>query len=140
MYVDTSVIVSLLTDEPKTQACKDWFKALTQAPISGDWLVTEFYSAIALKQRIGQLREKDVKATMHQFENLTKSGGIKLMPVARESFSKAGQLTHQYAHTRAGDALHLSVAMQCEAKTFVTLDNAQAASAKQLGFEVVTIE
>ena len=52
MYVDTSVIVSLLTDEPKTQACKDWFRALTQAPISGDWLVTEFYSAIALKQEL----------------------------------------------------------------------------------------
>lgn len=139
MYVDTSVIVSLLTDEPKTQACKDWFKALKQAPMSGDWLVTEFYSAIALKQRIGQLREKDVKATMHQFENLTNNGGIKLMPIARETFAKAGKLTHQHANTRAGDALHLSVAMQCEAKAFVTLDNAQAASAKQLGFEVVTI-
>ena len=139
MYVDTSVIVAMLTDEPKTQACKDWFKALTLAPMSGDWLVTEFYSAIALKQRIGQLREKDVKATMHQFENLTNNSGIKLMPIARETFSKAGKLTHQQANTRAGDALHLSVAMQCEVKAFVTLDMAQAASAKQLGFEVVII-
>ena len=139
MYVDTSVIVAMLTDEPKTQACKDWFKALTQAPMSGDWLVTEFYNAIALKQRIGQLREKDVKATMHQFENLTNNGGIKLMLIARETFAKAGKLTQQYANTRAGDALHLSVVMQCDAKDFVTLDNAQAASAKQLGFEVVTI-
>ena len=107
--------------------------------MSGDWLVTEFYSAIALKQRFGQLREKDVKATMHQFENLTNNGGIKLMPIARETFTKAGQLTHQHTNTRAGDALHLSVAMQCEAKAFVTLDIAQAASAKQLGFAVVTI-
>ena len=139
MYVDTSVIVAMLTDEPKTQACKDWFKALKQAPMSGDWLVTEFYSAIALKQRIGQLREKDVKATIHQFENLTNNGGIKLMPVARETFAKAGKLTQQYANTHAGDALHLSVAMQCEAKAFVTLDIAQAASAKQMGFDVVMI-
>ena len=139
MYVDTSVIVAMLTDEPKTQACKDWFSGLKQAPMSGDWLITEFYSAIALKQRIGQLRQKDVKATIHQFENLTNNGGIKLIPIARETFAKAGKLTQQYANTRAGDALHLSVAMQCEAKAFVTLDNAQAASAKQLGFEVVTI-
>ena len=139
MYVDTSVIVAMLTNEPKTQACKDWFSGLKQAPMSGDWLVTEFYSAIALKQRIGQLREKDLKATMHQFEQLTNNGGIKLMPIARESFSNAGKLTHQHANTRAGDALHLSVAMQCEAKAFATLDMAQAASAKQLGFEVMTI-
>ena len=133
------MIVAPLINGPKTQACKDWFSGLKQAPMSGDWLVTEFYSAIALKQRIGQLREKDVKATMRQFENLTNNGGIKLMPIARETFTKAGQLTHQYANTRAGDALHLSVALQCEAKAFVTLDIAQAASAKQLGFEVVTI-
>jgi predicted nucleic acid-binding protein len=45
------------------------------------------------------------------------------------------QVTTQ-TNTRAGDALHLSVAMQCEAKAFATLDNAQAASAKQLGFMV----
>ena len=139
MYVDTSVIVALLTDEPKTQACKDWFSGLKQASMSGDWLITEFYSAIALKQRTGQLREKDVKATMHQFEHLTNNGGIKLMQIARETYSQAGKLTHQHANTRAGDALHLSIAMQCEVKQFVTLDNAQATSAKQLGFEVVTI-
>ena len=107
--------------------------------MSGDWLVTEFYSAIALKQRVGQLREKDVKATMHQFEHLTNNGGIKLMPIARETFSNAGKLTHQYLNTRAGDALHLSVAVQCEVKAFATLDNALAATAKQLGFDVVTI-
>lgn len=139
MYVDTSIIVAMLTDEPKTQACKDWFSGLKQTPTSGDWLITEFYSAIALKQRTGQLSEKDVKATMHQFEHLTQSGGIKLMPIARETYTLAGKLTHQCANTRAGDALHLSAAMQCEAKTFVTLDNAQAASAKQLGFDVVAI-
>ena len=42
-------------------------------------------------------------------------------------------------NTRTGDGLHLSVAMQCEVKTFAALDMMQAASAKQLGFEVVTI-
>lgn len=139
MYVDTSVIVAMLTDEPKTQACKDWFRALKQAPMSGDWLVTEFYSAIALKQRIGQLREKDLKATMHQFEHITNNGGIKLMPIARETFSNAGKLTHKHPNTRAGDALHLSAAITCGAKEFVTLDIAQAASAKQLGFVVTMI-
>ena len=48
------------------------------------------------------------------------------------------QVTTQ-TNTRAGDALHLSAALACDAKDFVTLDNAQAVTAKQLGFEVVTI-
>lgn len=139
MYVDTSVVVALLTDEPKTQSCKNWFSALTQTPISGDWLAIEFYSAIALKQRVGQLQAKDVKATLRQFDHLTDNGGIKLVPVSRENFREAGKLTHQYANTRAGDALHLSVALNCELKKFVTLDKVQAACAKQLGFDVVMI-
>ena len=138
MYVDTSVIVSMLTDEPKTQACKDWFKALTQAPMSGDWLMTEFNSAIAIKQRTGQLQAKHIKPILQQFETLI-TGGIKLMPVSREAFNQAGKFTHIYSNTRAGDALHLSVAVECGAKQFVTLDTAQATSAKQLGFEVVAL-
>ena len=138
MYVDTSVIVAMLTDEPKTQACKDWFSGLKQAPMSGDWLVTEFYSAIALKQRTGQLQAKHIKPILRQFETLL-NGGLKLMPIGRDAFIEAGKLTHKNTNTRAGDALHLSVALQCEAKAFVTLDIAQAASAKQLGFDVVTI-
>ena len=128
----------MLTDEPKTQACKDWFKALTQAPMSGDWLITEFNSAIAIKQRTGQLQAKHIKPILQQFETLI-TGGIKLMPVNREAFSQAGKLAHLYSSTRAGDALHLSVAVECDAKQFITLDMAQAETAKQLGFEVVTI-
>ena len=48
------------------------------------------------------------------------------------------QVTTQ-TNTRAGDTLHLSVAFECAIKQFVTLDMAQAASAKQLGFEVLAI-
>ena len=81
----------------------------------------------------------DAAAVLSQPLGFLAPGGIKLMPIAREAFAKAGKLTHQHTNTRAGDALHLSVAMQCEAKAFVTLDNAQAASAKQLGFDVVTM-
>lgn len=135
VYVDTSVIVAMLTNEAKTQGCIDWFSGLKQTPVSGDWLITEFNSAIAIKQRTGQLQAKHMKPILQQFEALI-NGGIKLMPVSREAFNQAGKLTHDYANTRAGDALHLSVALACEAKDFVTLDNAQAETAKQLKFNV----
>jgi len=138
MYVDTSVIVAMLTDEPKTQACKSWFGGLKQAPISSDWLITEFYSAIALKQRTGQLQAKHINPIFQQFEAFI-NGGVKLMPVSREAFNQAGKLTHTYANTRAGDALHLSVALECDAKDFVTLDNAQLETAKKLKFNATLL-
>lgn len=138
VYVDTSVIVAMLTNEPKTQTCIDWFSNLKQTPLSSDWLITEFNSAIAIKQRTNQLSTKDIKPILQQFNALL-NGGIKLMPISRDAFSEAGKLIHKHANTRAGDALHLSVAIECAVKQFVTLDMAQAASAMQLGFEVVTM-
>jgi uncharacterized protein len=138
VYVDTSVIVAMLTNEPKTQNCIDWFGCLKQTPVSGDWLITEFNSAIALKQRTGQLQAKHIKPILQQFEALI-NGGIKLLPVSRDAFSQAGKLTLTHSNTRAGDALHLSVALECETKDFVTLDNTQAETAKQLKFNVTLL-
>lgn len=135
MYVDTSIIVAMLTNEPKTHDCINWFSNLKQTPVSSDWLITEFNSAIAIKQRTSQLTAKDIKPILQQFEALL-NGGIKLMPISRDAFSEAGKLIHKHPNTRAGDALHLSVAIECAAQQFVTLDIAQAASAKQLGFTV----
>ena len=109
-----------------------------QAPKRGDWLIAEFNSAIAIKQRTGQLQAKHIKPILQQFEALI-NGGIKLMPVSREAFNQAGKLAHTYANTRAGDALHLSVALECAAKEFITLDNAQAETAKQLKFNVTLL-
>lgn len=135
VYIDTSVIVAMLTNEPKTQSCVDWFSRLKQTPVSGDWLIAEFNSAIAIKSRTGQLQTKHIKPILQQFEALI-NGGIKLMPVSREAFNQAGKLARIYANIRAGDALHLSVALECVAKEFITLDNAQAETAKQFKFNV----
>ena len=46
IYVDTSVIVALLTTEPKTQAVTAWFAELRDVPICADWLLTEFHSTL----------------------------------------------------------------------------------------------
>lgn len=133
VYVDTSVVVAMLTNEAKAKDCIDWFSHLTQTPVSSDLLVTEFNSAIALKMRTSQLKEAHAESVLAEFKTLI-NGGIKLMPVSRDAYSQAGELIHQHANTRAGDALHLSVALECEAKFFVTLDHAQAENAKQLKF------
>lgn len=137
-YVDTSVIVAMLTNESKAQVCYDWFAHLTQAPQSADWLITEFNSAIALKLRTQQLQPTQTQAILNQFQTLI-SGGIYLLPVGREVFSQAGSLTLKHHSLRAGDALHLSVAQLAGLKTFVTLDNAQASAATALGFQVESL-
>lgn len=132
-YVDTSVIVAMLTHEPKSFACMDWFKNQKLPPQSSDWLITEFNSAISLKLRTGQLQAEQASAILQTFETLI-NGGIKLLPINREIYSEAGALIRSNPNLRAGDALHISVALGAGINEFVTLDNNQAKTAKAMGF------
>lgn len=132
-YVDTSVIVAMLTHEPKSAVCIDWFKNQKQPPQSSDWLITEFNSAISLKLRTGQLQAEQATAILQTFETLI-NGGIKLLPINREIYSQAGALIRSHPNLRAGDALHLSVASGAEISEFVTLYNNQAKTAQAMGF------
>lgn len=137
-YVDTSVIVAMLTHEPNSAACIEWFKNQKQPPQSSDWLITEFNSAISLKLRTGQLQADQASIILNTFEALI-HGGIRLLPINREIYSQAGGLTRSNPNLRAGDALHLSVALSAGINEFVTLDNNQAKAAQAIGFNCEVI-
>lgn len=132
-YVDTSVIVAMLTHEPKSAVCIEWFNNQKQPPQSSDWLITEFNSAISLKLRTGQLQAEQAAAILQTFQTLI-HGGIKLLPINREMYTHSGALIRSYPNLRAGDALHLSVASSAGISEFVTLDNNQAKTAQAIGF------
>ena len=63
LYVDTSVLVALCTNEAKTADVVNWYAACTDELASAAWCVTEFASALGIKQRTGQLTESQAKAT-----------------------------------------------------------------------------
>lgn len=132
VYVDTSVIVPLLTLEPSTQSVKAWFASLQDMPVSSDWLLTEFSSAISIKARTGQLSEAAAKAVHKEFQLLA-SSGLRLAPVTRAAFKAAADMAQVHKHgLRSGDALHLAVAREIGAKTIATLDGTMAKNAKRL--------
>jgi len=132
VYVDTSVIVPLLTLEPSSENVTAWFANLQEMPVSSDWLLTEFASAISIKVRTGQLSGVTAKAVHKEFQLLA-SNGLRLVPVSRSAFKAAADLAHAHIHgLRAGDALHLAVAQETGAKTIATLDGMMAKNAKRL--------
>ncbi len=139
IYLDTSVAVSLLVPEPRTADVKTWFSGLNEIPVSGDWLLTEFDSAVSIKVRAGELSETDAKAVRKEFEKLTMNG-LRIVPVSRVAFRDAADLAKQHAHRlRAGDALHLAVAREVGAKSVATLDSVMSANAKRMkmGLEAI---
>lgn len=139
LYVDTSVLVALCTHEAKTADVVKWYADCTEELVSAAWCVTEFASAMGLKQRTGQLTKKQAQTAWMQFERVC-ANDLQLLPVETTTFHKAAVLAlDASAGLRAGDALHLACAMQAKAQGMVTLDAVLAKNAKRFKVGSVTI-
>jgi predicted nucleic acid-binding protein len=139
LYVDTSVLVALCTNEAKTALVLKWYAACTDELASAAWCVTEFASALGIKQRTAQLTKVQAQAAWVQFERMC-ANDLQLLPVEATTFHKAARLTMDAAAgLRAGDALHLACAMQAKAQGLMTLDTVMAKNAKRFKVKPVAI-
>ena len=131
VYVDTSVLVALLTNEATASRIAQWYANEARPLVSGDWCVTEFASALALKERTGQLTRKQSNAAWKLFGEFCGSG-LRLLQLDRDVFAQAAHLVRASKNgLRAGDALHLALALHVKAEAFFTLDARQEAGARQ---------
>ena len=139
VYVDTSVLVALLTVEPKTKEVMAWYAGLRELPYCADWLLTEFSSAISIKLRTKQLTEAHAKLVRKEF-NLLVTGGIRLVPVSRAAFKQAADMVkpHRFG-LRAGDSLHLAVALELGVSHIATLDSTLANNAERKGLKLIVL-
>jgi hypothetical protein len=139
LYVDTSVLVALCTNEAKTADVVNWYAACTDELASAAWCVTEFASALGIKQRTGQLTESQAQAAWVKFERMC-ANDLQLLAVEAITFHKAAMLTMNVVEgLRAGDALHLACAMQAKATGMVTLDAVLAKNAKRHKLKLVAV-
>ena len=139
LYVDTSVLVALCTNEAKTADVVKWYAACTDELASAAWCVTEFASALGIKQRTGQLTEPQAQAAWVKFERMC-ANDLQLLPVEAMTIHKAAMLTMDVtAGLRAGDALHLACAMEAKASGMVTLDAVLAKNSKRCKVKPVAI-
>jgi len=139
LYADTSVLVALCTNEAKTADAVKWYGDCAEELASAAWCVTEFASALGLKQRTGQLTEPQAQTAWVKFERMC-ANDLNLLPVEPMTFHKAAMLTMDAAAgLRAGDALHLACAIEAKVAGMVTLDSVLAKNAKRVKVKPVTI-
>lgn len=139
IYVDTSVLVALLTAEPVTTRVTAWYLAADAPLVSADWCAVEFASALSIKQRAKQLRPSHARTAHAAFATLV-AGGLQLLPVGPSVFQEAAKLCAVPANqVRAGDALHLAAAMYCRATGLASLDVAMCKAAQKLGLRLESI-
>jgi predicted nucleic acid-binding protein len=133
VYLDTSVVVALLTPEERSAQALDWFGQCHEPLISSDWLITETHSALGIKQRNYGLSYAARQAAGEQFERLLQ-GGVELRSLDRDRFRQAAQLLQDPAlGLRAGDALHLAVALHSRCTHLASFDNRMQQAAAALG-------
>jgi hypothetical protein len=139
VYVDTSVLVALFTNEGKTEAVSRWYAECDDGLVSAVWCVTEFASALGIKQRTGQLDEAAARAAWQQFERLC-INDLQLLPLEPPTFHRAAMLTLDAASgLRAGDSLHLAAALDAKAQSMATLDGVLARNSVRMGLTLVVL-
>jgi predicted nucleic acid-binding protein len=139
LYGDTSVLVTLLTNEPKTADVTKWYVHCNQELASSHWCMTEFASALCLKQRSGQLSVEQAEASWDKFERLCQHD-LKLLPDAALDYYHGALFAKDAKKAvRAGDALHLACALSNKASAMVSLDLALLNSTKMIKLKPIAI-
>jgi uncharacterized protein len=133
LYLDTSILVSALTNEADTAAVQAWLAGQVVRDLTiSDWVVTEFSSAVSIKLRTGQLGPDHRAAALASFTRLA-AETFSVLPVERASFRTAARFADQPAlNLRAGDALHLAICAEWGA-TLCTLDRRLGEAAPVVG-------
>ncbi len=133
LYLDTSLLVAALTNEPRTAEMQEWLTAqpLEQLAIS-DWVITEFSGALSLKVRTGQMGPTHRADALALFTSLSETS-FSVLPVSRRDFRTAAHFADQHeVGLRSGDALHLAIAANHGIR-LCSLDRTLARAADTLG-------
>jgi len=134
-YLDTSVLVSMLTVDDNTPATSVWLSSASTRLSLSDWSLTEFSSAIALGVRTGRLTETD-RAIAEASLGSWLTPDRRVEAVAPDDVRTARALILPSRRPlRASDALHLAI-MRRLGDALATFDVRMSEAAVDLGLRV----
>lgn len=137
MYLDSSIIVKLLVDEPDSDFFQD---ALTgSALVTSELSKAEVPSALLIKERQKFISAECRWEALGTFDKKIAAREIKILTIDSSIYSRARHVMeacHPHAPLRSLDAIHLSVCQNSFLYPFVTTDARLRAAAAKLGIPV----
>jgi len=139
LYLDTSLLVAVLTHEARTAEMQEWLAAqAVDELIVSDWVVTEFSSALSVKVRTAQLSPAHRAEALALFTSLV-DASLTVLPVTRLDFRTAARFADQReTGLRAGDALHLAICAN-HGRRLQSLDGGLVHAAEALGIDATLL-
>jgi predicted nucleic acid-binding protein len=132
-YLDTSLLVAVLTPEARTHELQQWLGQQKPEELAiSDWVIAEFSAALAAKLRAGRVDASERAAALGEFAQLCASS-FAILPISRAHFQMAARFADQHALSlRAPDALHVALCADNGA-VLCTLDRTLSEACTPLG-------
>ena len=135
IYLDASVLIAVLAEEPASAAVRRFLRTHRENRLISDFAAAEVVSAISRLLRMRLLTEEEGSTRLADFDAWRAAASS-----AADMHAADARLAYAYVRRfdlrlRAPDALHLAIARRLDA-ALVTLDRRIAAAAKELGVAV----
>ena len=136
-YFDTSFLTPLVRREPATGEVEKFLRRQPQAELwTSHWARVEFCSGIARDVRMKIMTTGDAAVAIADFESKV-SPGFSLLPITLPDCELAREFLQRYeTGLRAGDALHLAIAKNNNARAIYSFDDKMIRAGKLLGLAV----
>lgn len=132
--MDTSVLVAAHTREPLTGIAQTWLTAQAgNQLILSTWTLVECDSALAIKVRRGEIDAASQAAAIAEIDAVATHLKPLVVPTEADYHHARDFCRHSASRLRAGDALHLALALRLGATHLATLDQILAANANVHG-------
>lgn len=111
-YFDTSALVKRYSRERGTKTVNALLAKRGRLAILGSVAIPEFYAALGLKTRLGELTRDDWYSVLFKFEAEADRGLFQFVTPSSRTFLATKQFILDYPFLRSAQALHLVLAQE----------------------------
>lgn len=135
VYLDTSVLVALLTNDPLTARATAFLRANAPVLVLSDFVAAEFASAMARRVRTRELAPEDARAAFTTLDTWAARTTRRVETTSADVSAAEAFLRRLDLTLLTPDALNIAIAQRVGA-ALATFDVKMAASARTLGVNV----